>query len=84
VSERVEPVAMENITNPTEDEISFLRKLYDRGGELTLQGNIELLKVERLFPDYVTAQSVGIDAVHLKLTEVGRQFINRWWLKTRR
>jgi hypothetical protein len=75
---------MENITNPTEDEISFLRKLYDRGGELTLQGNIELLKVERLFPDYVTAQSVGIDAVHLKLTEVGRQFINRWWLKTRR
>ena len=39
---------MANITDPTEDEISFLRKLYDRDGELTLQGNIGLLKVERL------------------------------------
>jgi hypothetical protein len=75
---------MATITDPTEDEISFLRKLYDRGGELTLQGNIGLLKVERLFPDYVTAQSVGIDAVHFKLTEIGRQFINRWWLTPRR
>jgi hypothetical protein len=73
---------MANITDPTEDEISFLRKLYDRGGELTLQGN--LLKVERLFPEYVTAQSAGIDAVHLKLTEIGRQLINRWWRKALR
>src|SRR5262249_36825247 len=77
-------IAMANITDPTEDEISFLRKLYDRDGELPLQGNIGLLNVERLFPDYVTAQSVGSDAVHFKLTEIGRQFINRWWLKARR
>ena len=54
---------MANITNPTEDEISFLRKLYDCGGELTLQGGIGPLKVERLFPEYVAAQNIcGVDA----------------------
>ena len=45
---------MANITNPTEDETSFLRKLYDCGGELALQGNIRLLN-----PEYVTAQKCG-------------------------
>jgi hypothetical protein len=70
---------MATINDPTDDEISLLRRLYDRGGELTLQGNIGLLEVERLFPDYVTAHGVGVDTVDLELTETGRQFINRWW-----
>jgi hypothetical protein len=33
--------------DPTEDEISFLQKLVLRGGELTLQGNLRLLKIDR-------------------------------------
>ena len=75
---------MANITDPTEDEISFLRKLYDCGGEPTLQGSIGPLKVERLFPEYVAAQNIcGVDAVRFQLTEIGRQLINRWWLKAR-
>ena len=37
--------------DPTEDEISFLQKLVLRGGELALQGNMSLLKIERLIPE---------------------------------
>src|SRR5262249_34824805 len=44
----------EKSINRTRTRIRFFAKLYDRDGELTLQGNIGLLKVERLFPDYVT------------------------------
>jgi hypothetical protein len=67
---------MADISNPSIEEISFLRKLYDAGGELVLQGGVGLQKIERLFPDYVTLQGAGFT-----LTEKGRQFINRWWLK---
>jgi hypothetical protein len=45
--------------DPTEDEISFLQKLALRGGELTLQGNMGLLKIDRLIPDYVTLVNAG-------------------------
>jgi len=45
--------------DPTEDEISFLQKLVLRGGELTLQGNLSLLKIDRLIPDYVTHVSAS-------------------------
>jgi len=38
---------------PTEDEISFLRKLELRDGLLVLQGNLSLLNIDRLIPDYV-------------------------------
>jgi hypothetical protein len=31
-----------DISDPSTDEISFLRKLYDAGGELSLQGNVGL------------------------------------------
>jgi|SoimicMinimDraft_17_1059745.scaffolds.fasta_scaffold24609_2 hypothetical protein len=73
-----------DISDPSTDEISFLRKLYDAGGELSLQGNVGLKKLERLFPDYVTQQSAGMDTVHFTITEKGREFINRWWLKPQR
>ena len=43
--------------------ISF-RRLYERGGRLTLQGSMGLFKIDRLFPDYVTQQSAGKDTVH--------------------
>ena len=61
--------------DPTEDEVSFLRRVYIRGGELTLQGNLELLKVQRLVPEYVTQEAVRKDMVHFSLTEKGRQLI---------
>jgi hypothetical protein len=65
-----------DISDPSTEEISFLRKLYDAGGDLSLQGNVGQ-KLERLFPDYVTQQSAGMDTVHFTLTEKGREFINR-------
>jgi hypothetical protein len=63
--------------DPTHDEIDFLRRLYERGGNLTLQGNVGLLKIERLFPDYATLQSASMDTVHFTLTEKGRDLIER-------
>ena len=61
--------------DPTEDEVSFLRRVYIRGGELTLQGNLGLLKVQRLVPEYVTQEAVRKDTVHFSLIEKGRQLI---------
>ena len=57
--------------DPTEDEISFLQKLVLRGGELTLQGNLSLLKIDRLIPTYVTQASTGMDTGVFTLTEKG-------------
>jgi hypothetical protein len=57
--------------DPTEDEISFLQKLVLRGGELTLQGNMSLLKIDRLIPDYVTQVSASMDTGVFTLTEKG-------------
>ena len=61
--------------DPTEDEVSFLRRVYIRGGELTLQGNIGLLNIQRLVPEYVTQEAVRKDTVHFSLTDKGRQLI---------
>ena len=57
--------------DPTEDEISFLQKLVLRGGELTLQGNMSLVKIDRLIPDYVTLVNAGRDTGSFTLTEMG-------------
>jgi hypothetical protein len=61
--------------DPTHDEIDFLRRLYERGGRLTLQGSIGLFKIDRLFPDYVTQQSAGKDTVHFALTQKGHMLV---------
>ena len=57
--------------DPTQDEIDLIRRLEDRGGEVTLQGNLNLLKIGRLIPEYVTTQSAGMDAVVFTLTQQG-------------
>ena len=61
----------EEMIDPTEDEISFLQKLALRGGELTLQGNMSLLKIDRLIPDYVTLVNAGRETGVFTLTEIG-------------
>jgi hypothetical protein len=61
--------------DPTHDETDFLRRLYECGGRLTLQGSMGLFKIDRLFPDYVTQQSVGKDTVHFALTEKGHRLV---------
>ena len=62
--------------DPTEDELSFLRKLEACGGQLALQGNMALLKIDRLIPDYVTfVRSSGLDAMLFTLTNQGRQLL---------
>jgi hypothetical protein len=50
------------VIDPTEDELSFLRKLEEHGGQLALQGNMSLLKIDRLIPHYVTyVRASGLD-----------------------
>jgi hypothetical protein len=57
--------------DPTEDEISFLRKIELRDGNLVLQGNLSLLKIERLIPDYVTRVITSVDTAVFSLTDIG-------------
>jgi hypothetical protein len=64
--------------DPTEDEISFLQKLVLRGGELTLQGNLSLLKIDRLIPEYVTHVSAGMDTGMFTLTEKGWELARKY------
>jgi hypothetical protein len=64
--------------DPTEDEISFLQKLVLRGGELTLQGNLSLLKIDRLIPEYVTHVSAGMDTGVFTLTEKGWELARKY------
>ena len=61
--------------DPTHDETDFLRRLYECGGRLTLQGSRGLFKIDRLFPDYVTQQRGGKDTVHFALTEKGHRLV---------
>jgi len=63
--------------NPTDDERSFLLWLHVRGGNLALQGNIGLLKIDRLIPEYVTQHSTGRDTAHFRLTEKGRRLVDQ-------
>jgi hypothetical protein len=62
----------------TEDEISFLQKLVLRGGELTLQGPMSLLKIDRLIPDYVTLKSASMDTGVFTLTEKGWELARKY------
>jgi hypothetical protein len=64
--------------DPTEDEISFLQKLTLRGGELTLQGNMSLLKIDRLIPDYVTLVNAGRETGVFALTEMGWELARKF------
>jgi hypothetical protein len=40
------------VFEPTHDEINVIRRLGERGGSITLQGEIRLLKIGRLVPEY--------------------------------
>jgi hypothetical protein len=64
--------------DPTEDEISFLQKVPLRGGELTLQGNMSLIKIDRLIPDYVTHVSASMDKGVFTLTEKGWELARKY------
>jgi hypothetical protein len=64
--------------DPTEDEISFLQKLVLRGGELTLQGNLNLLKIDRLIPDHVTHVNASMDTGVFTLTEKGWELARKY------
>jgi hypothetical protein len=62
--------------DPTQAELSFLRRLEERGGQLALQGNTALLKIDRLIPDYVTAvRASGLEARLFTITKRGRQLL---------
>jgi hypothetical protein len=61
--------------DPTEDEISFLRKLELRDGKLVLHGNLSLLKIDRLVPDYVTRVITGVDTGVFTITDRGRELL---------
>jgi hypothetical protein len=61
--------------DPTEDEISFLRKLEKHSVPLVLQGNLSLLKIDRLVPEYIKHVSSSADTGAFTLTEKGRQLL---------
>ena len=61
--------------DPTEEEISFLRKLERLDASLVLQGNMALLKIDRLIPDYITCESTSVDTAVFTITERGRQLL---------
>jgi hypothetical protein len=63
------------MTDPTEDEIDFLRKLELRKGKLVLQGNMGLLNIDRLIPDYVTRVITSVDTAVFSLTDSGRRLL---------
>jgi hypothetical protein len=56
---------------PSHDEIDFIRRLTERRGSLILQGEIRLLKIGRLIPEYVTHTSGGAQKGHFTLTARG-------------
>jgi hypothetical protein len=58
--------------DPTEEEISFLRKLERLDASLVLQGNMALLEIDRLIPDDITRESTSVDTAVFTITERGR------------
>jgi hypothetical protein len=64
--------------DPTEDEISFLQKLVLRNGDLALQGNMSLLKIDRLISDYVTHVSASMDTGVFSLTAKGWELARKY------
>jgi hypothetical protein len=63
--------------DPTEDEISFLRKLELRDGLLVLQGNLSLPNIDRLIPDYVIRFVTSADTAVFTITDNGRQLLTK-------
>jgi len=61
--------------DPTHDEIDFIRRIMARGGEISLQGSIKLLKIDRLIPEYVTHVSTSRDIGVFTLTQEGWELI---------
>jgi hypothetical protein len=64
--------------DPTDDEISFLQKLMLRKGKLILQGNMSLLEIDRLIPDYVTHISTSVDTGVFSLTAKGWELARKY------
>ena len=62
---------------PTRDEINFIRRLEQHGGEIVVEGNIRLLKIGRLIPEYVTQVSGSSEMGHFRLTEKGWEFARK-------
>ena len=63
--------------NPTDDEVSFIRRLHARHGELSLQGSVKLLNIGRLIPEYVTHHSASMDTGVFTLTPKGLAQMNQ-------
>ena len=59
----------------TESELSFLRKLKKHSVPLALQGNLSLLHIDRLVPEYVIRVDASGDTAVFTLTEKGRQLL---------
>ena len=59
--------------DPTPDEIDFIRRLATRGGEITLQGRMKLLNIDRLIPEYVTYVNASMDTGVFTLTQKGSE-----------
>ena len=60
-----------SVIDPTHDETDFIRRLTTRRGEISLQGNIKLLKINRLIPKYVTHVRASVDTGVFTLTHQG-------------
>ena len=60
-----------SVIDPTHDEIAFIRRLTTRRGEISLQGSIKLLKINRLIPEYVTHASANVNTRVFTLTHQG-------------
>ena len=61
--------------DPTESELSFLRKLEKHSVPLALQGNLSLLQIDRLVPEYVIHVNASGDTGVFSLTQKGRQLL---------
>jgi len=59
----------------TGNELSFLRKLKKHIVPLALQGNLSLLHIDRLVPEYVIRMDASGDTAVFTLTEKGRQLL---------
>jgi len=57
--------------DPSYDEIDFIRRITARGGDIKLQGEIKLLKIDRLVPVYVAYANAGKDTGVFTLTPTG-------------
>jgi hypothetical protein len=59
------------VIDPTHDEIHFIRRLTTRRGEISLEGSIKLLKINRLIPHYVSYVTASRDTGVFTLTHQG-------------